>query len=163
MRLKNKKTGEIGNLQPYGGDGRIWVWVDNRSRPEYRYNSLAELNAEWCDAPEEPKGYWFIDVGTYEVDWCEENEDLEADKEIGNYFETKEQAELAVCKLKAWKRLKDNGFRFEGWEDLQAEMGIDDLMLFNRDVLNTDNIIGFRMDDYHDCIKDLNTCFRGEE
>ena len=33
-------------------------------------------------------------------------------KSIGNYFETKEEAEKAVEKLKAWKRLKDKGFRF---------------------------------------------------
>lgn len=50
MKLRNKKTGEIGNLKPYGGDGRIWVWIGNMSKPEYRYDSLAELNAEWCDA-----------------------------------------------------------------------------------------------------------------
>lgn len=35
-------------------------------------------------------------------------------KEIGNYFETKEEAEKAVEKLKAWKRLKDKGFKFCG-------------------------------------------------
>jgi hypothetical protein len=36
-------------------------------------------------------------------------------KQIGNYFETKEEAEKAVEKLKAWKRLKDKGFRFNMW------------------------------------------------
>ena len=33
-------------------------------------------------------------------------------KETGNYFETKEEAEKAVEKLKSWKRLKDKGLRF---------------------------------------------------
>lgn len=33
-------------------------------------------------------------------------------KEIGNCFDTIEEAEKAVEKLKAWKRLKDKGFRF---------------------------------------------------
>ena len=33
-------------------------------------------------------------------------------QEIGNYFETKEEAEKAVEKLKVWKRLKDKGFEF---------------------------------------------------
>lgn len=37
-------------------------------------------------------------------------------KQIGNYFKTKEEAEKAVEKLKAWKRLKDKGFRFTGWD-----------------------------------------------
>jgi len=36
-------------------------------------------------------------------------------KSIGNYFETKEEAEKAVEKLKAWKRLKDKCFRFYRW------------------------------------------------
>ena len=31
----------------------------------------------------------------------------EFNKSIGNYFETEKEAELAVRKLKAWKRLKD--------------------------------------------------------
>ena len=36
-------------------------------------------------------------------------------KEIGNYFFSQEEAELAVRKLKAWKRLKEKGFRFCSW------------------------------------------------
>lgn len=32
--------------------------------------------------------------------------------EIGIYFETEEEAEKAVEKLKAWKRLKDKGFKW---------------------------------------------------
>lgn len=39
---------------------------------------------------------------------------VEEYKEIGNYFETKEEAEKAVEQLKAWKRLKDKGFEFCG-------------------------------------------------
>lgn len=114
MKLRNKETGEIGNLKPYGEDGRIWVWVDNLSSPEYRYDSLAELNAEWEDY-EEPKEYWYIDwspkiAAYYTKDFLS---DYDARvKEIGNCFETKEEAERAVEKLKAWKRLKDKGFRF---------------------------------------------------
>jgi hypothetical protein len=30
-------------------------------------------------------------------------------------WETKEEADFVVEELKAWKRLKDAGFRFEGW------------------------------------------------
>lgn len=121
MILKNKKTGEIGDLQPYGNDGRIWVWIENTSKPGYRYDSLAELNEEWEDAPEEPKEYWFINsVGEIilpsdTTDW--EQQDATSHNEIGNYFETKEEAELAVRKLKAWKRLKDKGFDIEGWDN----------------------------------------------
>lgn len=35
-------------------------------------------------------------------------------KEIGNYFESEEEGKKAVEKLRAWKRLKENGFRFTG-------------------------------------------------
>lgn len=113
---------------------------------------------------EGPKEYWYMNYGgrIKATNDANSEEDV-ARKEIGNYFKTKEEAERAVLKLKAWKRLKDKGFKFDGWEDLQAKMDIDGLMLFNRDVIDTDNVIGFRMDDYHDCIKDLNICFGGEE
>ena len=97
MKLRNKKTGEI-NL----GD----LHLDD-------FNSLAELNDEWEDY-EEPKEYWFIN--NYDRIEKEKGPDdawfVIKLKEIGNYFETKEEAELAVRKFKAWKRLKDKGFRF---------------------------------------------------
>lgn len=100
MKLRNKKTGEI-NL----GD----LHLDD-------FNSLAELNAEWEDY-EEPKEYWYIDCDgeVYSIKLIGYNSNKL--KEIGNYFETKEEAEKAVEKLKAWKRLKDKGFRFNGVYD----------------------------------------------
>ena len=36
---------------------------------------------------------------------------------IGNSFPTSEEAEKVVEKLRAWKRLRDKGFKFVGWED----------------------------------------------
>lgn len=36
-------------------------------------------------------------------------------EELGIAFETREEAEKAVEKLKAWKRLKDKGFKFDGY------------------------------------------------
>ncbi|MBQ8984304.1 HNH endonuclease [Candidatus Saccharibacteria bacterium] len=63
---------------------------------------------------EEPKEWWYLDVDG-EVCSLSDEDDMTKDmKYIGNYFETKEEAERAVEKLKAWKRLKDKGFRFEG-------------------------------------------------
>lgn len=38
-------------------------------------------------------------------------------KTFGNSFDTKEEAEKAVEKLKAWKRLKDKGFEITGWDN----------------------------------------------
>ena len=92
----------------------------NGHRPPERvsdaYKSLAELNEEWEDAPEEPKEYWYVaDNGEIEKDTDDGGAYEERMKEIGNNFETEEEAEKAVEKLKAWKRLKDKGFRFDKW------------------------------------------------
>lgn len=103
MKLKNKKTGEIRNCQIMA-DGFIVI------------NSLKDLE-EWEDY-EEPKTCWYIDCNG---DIFEKSEIANyynpAMKEIGNYFKTKEEAERAVRKLKAWKRLREEcDFRFTGWK-----------------------------------------------
>ena len=122
MKLRNKKTGEIKDVQLGNhndpSDGIIVVYSENGEprEPHEQYNSLAELNEDWEDY-EEPKEYWYIDPegGIYPMSLKSESpEDTEACKQIGNYFETKEEAEKAVEKLKAWKRLRDKGFRFTG-------------------------------------------------
>lgn len=114
MKLRNKKTGEVIELcssQDFYED-KVHLFLDTKNGRQY-YDSLAELNEEWEDAPEEPKEYWFMDYGgrIKAINDANDEEDA-ARKEIGNYFETKEEAELALRKLKAWKRLKDKGFRF---------------------------------------------------
>ena len=116
MKLRNKRTGEIG-----------WLYCDHISIPKkmtvfsedkdlsanhWDYASLAELNEEWEDY-EEPKEDWYLDSlgGPIKKVYGGDGfvQDLEA---IGNYFETEEEAKKAAEKLKAWKRLKDKGFRF---------------------------------------------------
>ena len=118
MKVRNKKTGKIGELgKAHHSDWKLVV-VDAATPWERTelgvYDSLGELCEEWEDY-EEPREVWYIDwhgdirVADGDGDWAEE-------KSIGNYFETKEEAEKAVEKLKAWKRLKDKGFRFTaGW------------------------------------------------
>ena len=73
---------------------------------------IKELNDGWEDY-EEPKGYWYYDTTCGRVEKLNHNEDKEIDSSIGNCFETKEEAEKAVEKLKAWKRLKDKGISFK--------------------------------------------------
>lgn len=73
---------------------------------------------------EEPKKYWFIDafgnIVQNEItkhcgdEYTDMSNEYENQKSIGNYFETRKEAEVAVRKLKAWKRLKDKGFEFVG-------------------------------------------------
>lgn len=99
MKLRNKKTGEIRELP----DG--FFCGDN----------LKKICEEWEDY-KEPKEYWFIDTSEGAV--VEQTEEMfeltdKERKQIGNYFETREEAEEAVEKLKAWKRLKDAGVSFK--------------------------------------------------
>lgn len=88
------------------------------SKMRRTFDSISNLNDEWEDY-EEPTTYYYIsDFGAIrEGDVGKFVEDEESRREIGNYFETKEDAEQAVEKLKAWKRLKDKGFEFGGLKE----------------------------------------------
>ena len=106
MRLKNKKTGQEGNFII---NKDHFECVDLDYVPFYF--SLSELLDEWEDAQHT---IWYIthDGGIHSADignsWTRE-------KNIGNYFEAREEAEKAVERLKAWKRLKDAGLKFKDW------------------------------------------------
>ena len=109
MKLKNKKTGEIGYTAVLQSKA-IGVMDENAIQLR-SYNSLSELCKEWKDY-EEPKGYWYVDdVGVMQIDQvlCSV---INMRKSIGNYFETKEEAEKAIERLRAWKRLRDHNVKF---------------------------------------------------
>ena len=53
MKLRNKKTGKIAEFEDIT---RVYKFIGNQNT----YNSLAELNEEWEDVPEEPKKYYYI-------------------------------------------------------------------------------------------------------
>lgn len=110
MKLRNKKTGEIKEVQPITIGG---------------FRSLTELNEEWEDY-EEPKDYYFIRSESLTIGYSpiSNTRSCRNRKEIGNYFETKEEAERTVEKLKAWKRLKDKGFRFIDHIDRDSGQGM---------------------------------------
>ena len=77
---------------------------------------------EWFEEVEEPKNFWFIDeyspacgvlAKNYNPDfWRYDEYHIDKLEQIGNYFSSKEEAELVVRKLKAWKKLKDKGADF---------------------------------------------------
>ena len=108
----------------------------------YYYNNLAELCEKWEDY-EEQKVYWYI-MGKDDIRFTEdEGTDFDnKHKGIGNYFETQEEAEKTMEKLKAWKRLKDAGFRFKGKKIdsttykhyVEFEVCSKDVILFNDDI-----------------------------
>ena len=150
MKLRNKKTGEIGELH-FIEDKEYHFTVSPEDPADMCiYKKLADINEEWEDY-EEPKDIWYIDwkgdvrVADVTNDWS---------KEIGNYFETKEEAEKAVEKLKAWKRLKDSGCKIVGWE---YSVNVD----LNGCKFNDDFIIGLSADDIDE--EDLDLLFGDEE
>lgn len=72
---------------------------------------------------------------------------VEQNKAIGNYFETREEAEKAVEKLKAWKRLKDSGLKFKDWR----KSNYDGTLCINAEVEQAYNVSAL------DFFKDLRT------
>lgn len=112
MKLRNKRTGEIGYFCFANWDSPVLIIMDENGVQLAKYNSLAELNSEFEDY-EEPKKYWYMDYGgrIKAINDANDEEDV-ARKEIGNYFDTREEAEQAVKRLRAWKRLKDKNFHF---------------------------------------------------
>jgi hypothetical protein len=106
MKLRNKKTGEIYELNEF------CLYDDKGFAKRPFLKTLAELNEDWEDY-EEPKVIYYISWDGMVLNSADRTGWKNA-KQIGNYFETKEEAEKAVEKLKAWKRLKDKGFGFEG-------------------------------------------------
>lgn len=105
MKLKNKRTGNIMEIVivDHGAEWEIRdMYADEHTQT---YNSLAELNAEWCDAPEEAIQVYIEGI---------QNVYMGGGRVYIDYASAQE-AELAVRKLKAYKRLKDKGFRFDGY------------------------------------------------
>lgn len=113
MKLRKKETGEIGYFCFANWNDPVLIIMDKDGVQLAKYNSLAEMNAEWEDAPEEPKYFYCIctegSINKYEVERYETETWVKHAKSIGNCFNTREEAEEAVEKLKAFKRLKDNG------------------------------------------------------
>ena len=144
MKLRNKKTGEIRD----GEDVIIENLRKNGSTLEAI--NLEEIREDWEDY-EESTGYWYIDFDG-DILSCVEDFDEETDEErksIGNYFETKEEAERAVEKLKAWKRLKDKGFRFGGISNYKISFEFEERVMKKGEVFAPQ--------------KDLNLLFGGEK
>ena len=120
MKLRNKKTGEVIIVEFLNDwqtdDGTEIGFRERNTNIVYSYKYLADLTEEWEDY-EETKEYWYI-LGDVEQIQLTSDCGWVADKykkQIGNYFETREEAEKAVEKLKVWKRLKDKGFKFDTW------------------------------------------------
>ena len=95
MKLRNKKTREIMELSE--------DWEEYKGPEKYYYISgCANIESSTNDYGRNlPEEIW---------EKC-----IKRKKEVDNYFKTKEEAEEKVEKLKALKRLKDKGLKFNGW------------------------------------------------
>lgn len=129
MKLRNKRTGEIvdfskGNFISSKDYGFV-IYKDGGRGIEY--TSLAEFNSEWEDYHEEPEVGFIIDPMEEDCISADDSgytgSDVERAKELGIWFETEEEAERAVEKLKAYKRLRDKGFRFMEWTSFEINSG----------------------------------------
>ena len=145
MKLRNKRTGEI---EEFENISRVFKFIGNQNT----YSSLAELNEEWEDYEEDEKEHYTLNsTGQIWTTECFNEETIKNMKSVGNYFETKEEAEKAVEKLKAWKRLEDKGLKFEGYS---IESGHNEI-IFNMFLENKDSLEKAK--------PDLDLLFGGEE
>lgn len=120
MKLRNKKTGEIGVLNIF--DGKYQVIADdmplcgNSVLGEYYF--MTKLMQEWEDY-EEPKELYIVDGRQSSCGGILKRE-VDADWydhmiELGLGFRTNEELEQAIDKLKALQRLRAKGFKFKDW------------------------------------------------
>lgn len=151
MKIRIKKTGEVLEDVKYIGTTLRTItiqYLDEGILREMRIKNLSDIE-EVVDN-EETDIYWYINASgeidsIYEGD--EDEEDTMKTRQIGNYFKTRKEAEKAVEKLKAWKRLKDKGFRFNGWSGTRLGSSISYISEFY----------------YDEFVDDMNLLFGGEE
>lgn len=117
MKLKTKfqdedfRLGEICEASiTTGRDGYIKVEApaNDGGWHEFYYKSFKDMLDEWEDAPEEPKGK--------ALRWMILTLENFIENEPDDRWIDLEDCKQMLEKLKAGKRLKDKGFRFEGWE-----------------------------------------------
>lgn len=160
MKLRNKDDGRV---REFGIDETksFSYYLRDELGNTYWAKTLKEIADKWEEI-EEPKEHWYIAyngiVECFEYDDWQYMEFNWQDKlkQIGNYFETKEEAEQAVRRLKAFKRLRDKGFEFNPVDKYEALCGNG----FNIPITAT-----MPPEAYTDVevSKDLDTCFGGEE
>lgn len=152
MKLVNKKTGEVATLT-LSSNGEDLLLMKNDEMVT-RGVKLSDLE-EWEDYEEAKEYYYYIDdLGNVSIDRVQSST-IVMHKNFGNYFETREEAEKAVEKLKAWKRLKDARLKFTDFG-----YNLDEL---SSSIIGADGKICFEMLCYEDFSDDLELLFGGEE
>ena len=160
MKLINKLTRQHGRLA--SNTSKSLRVIDRKGKTLGVYKTLKDLTSVWTDFKDLKQFYFigaFSEVHSGNID----NEDLIAElKSIGNYFETREEAEETVEKLRAWKRLTDKGFKIESWSN---DVG-DNYYKSGQIELNLNNVRNREWDEYDQIMEikiDLDILFGGEQ
>lgn len=124
MNLRNKRSGEIVKVVGFDEscDEIKMRFVNEKNEGRlYITDSLTTFNSDWEDY-KEPKvkkhDFYYINENGGVLRYVPNDPDgedlsyMKHQEEIGNHFKTREEAEKAVEKLKAVKRLKDKGIKF---------------------------------------------------
>lgn len=134
------KAGEVfylsdaGNLFRESDNVPVYGWTIIDKNPNILTDWFEEINESTRWKPEIDEEYYCLgsDDSVMNDEWV--GLSIDSDRfDIGNCFESREEAEKAVEKLKAWKRLKDSGLKFKDWNKsnydktfcINAEIGHD--------------------------------------
>ena len=108
---------EAGNMVPCHGISYTIVHKDQLEKnPNILTDWFEEINESTRWKPEMDEEYYRLgsDGSVMNDEWV--GLSIDSDRfDIGNCFQTEEEAEKVVEKLKAWKRLKDSGLKFKDW------------------------------------------------
>lgn len=154
MKLRNKKTGKIISSKELLTDEFI---IDLFSKDfNYFISKLNKIKEEWEDYEDSKDFYYIQPDGFIHWEQCKVSDyELKKFQAIGNYFETKEEAEKALEKLKVWKRLKEDLISLSWQPERDGEFSIWGHVNSAGDI-KADIILDNRRDD-------LDLLFGGEE
>ena len=114
---------EAGNMVPCRGISYTIVHKDQLEKnPNILTDWFEEVKEQTRWKPELGYKYYLSDSNGSIYDSVWSNDYIDRSRsEIGNCFESREEAEKAVEKLKAWKRLKDSGLKFKDWNKINYD------------------------------------------
>ena len=108
---------EAGNMVPCRGISYTIVHKDQLEKnPNILTDWFEEVKEPTRWKPELGYKYYLSDSNGSIYDSVWSNDYIDRSRsEIGNCFESREEAEKAIERLKAWERLKDAGLKFKDW------------------------------------------------
>lgn len=114
---------EAGHMVPCRGISYTIVHKDQLEKnPNILTDWFEEIKETTRWKPETDQKYYFIRTSGYVYDSIWTNDSIDDGRfEIGNCFESREEAEKAVERLKAWERLKGAGLKFKDWNKIDYD------------------------------------------